>query len=179
MSSQLRKFVLAIHLISSVGWIGAAAAYLALVVIVLTSQDARAVQDAILLMYPIDWFIILPFAAIGFSTGLVLSLATPWGLFRHWWTLFSFLLAIFGLFVLNEYSLTLREMAVVAAKPVLTGSELAMLKDPGHAVHNVGGLGLLLVIAVLNIYKPRGLTRYGWRKQQEAKASRAALARSA
>ena len=44
---------------------------------------------------------------------------------------------------------------------------------------NPTGLRLLLVIAVLNIYKPRGLTRDGWRKEQEAKASRAALARSA
>jgi hypothetical protein len=26
---------------------------------------------------------------------------------------------------------------------------------------------VLLVILVLNVYKPRGMTRYGWRKQQE------------
>jgi hypothetical protein len=26
---------------------------------------------------------------------------------------------------------------------------------------------VLLVIQVLNVYKPRGMTRYGWRKQQE------------
>jgi hypothetical protein len=25
----------------------------------------------------------------------------------------------------------------------------------------------LLVILVMNVYKPRGITRYGWRKQQE------------
>jgi hypothetical protein len=25
----------------------------------------------------------------------------------------------------------------------------------------------LVVITTLNVYKPRGLTRYGWRKQQE------------
>jgi hypothetical protein len=26
---------------------------------------------------------------------------------------------------------------------------------------------VLLVILVLNVYKPQGITRYGWRKQQE------------
>jgi hypothetical protein len=26
---------------------------------------------------------------------------------------------------------------------------------------------VLLVILVLNVYKPRGLTRYGWRKEEE------------
>ena len=28
----------------------------------------------------------------------------------------------------------------------------------------IGGLLLLSAVLVLNIYKPRGLTRYGWRK---------------
>ena len=34
-------------------------------------------------------------------------------------------------------------------------------------VHSVGGTVVLLVILVLNVCKPRGMTRYGWRKQQE------------
>jgi hypothetical protein len=34
-------------------------------------------------------------------------------------------------------------------------------------VHSVGGTVVLLVVLVLNVYKPRGMTRYGWRKQQE------------
>jgi hypothetical protein len=34
---------------------------------------------------------------------------------------------------------------------------------------------VLLVIQTLNIYKPQGLTKYGWRKQQE---ERRALERS-
>ena len=40
-----------------------------------------------------------------------------------------------------------------------------------------GGIGLLILIAiqVMNIYKPRGLTPYGWRKQNENASSRANL----
>lgn len=30
-----------------------------------------------------------------------------------------------------------------------------------------GGLLVLLLIAVLAVFKPRGMTRYGWRKQNE------------
>jgi hypothetical protein len=37
----------------------------------------------------------------------------------------------------------------------------------GDLVHPGLGLVVLLVITVLNVYKPRGLTRYGWRKQQQ------------
>jgi hypothetical protein len=37
----------------------------------------------------------------------------------------------------------------------------------GDLFHSVGGLLVLLIPLVLNIYKPRGLTRYGWRRQHE------------
>jgi hypothetical protein len=40
--------------------------------------------------------------------------------------------------------------------------------DLGHAV---GGLVVLLVITALNVFKPPGLTPYGWRKQQELRAT--------
>src|SRR3546814_20740584 len=33
-----------------------------------------------------------------------------------------------------------------------------------------GGLAVLLVIVTLSTYKPRGMTRYGWRKPQERTA---------
>jgi hypothetical protein len=34
------------------------------------------------------------------------------------------------------------------------------------------GLLVLLVITVLNVYKPQGLTPYGWRKEQEERSKR-------
>lgn len=34
-------------------------------------------------------------------------------------------------------------------------------------VHSAGGLLVLLVPMALSVYKPPGMTRYGWRKQQE------------
>jgi len=37
----------------------------------------------------------------------------------------------------------------------------------GDLLHPGVGLLVLLVITTLNVYKPRGLTRYGWRKQRE------------
>jgi hypothetical protein len=43
---------------------------------------------------------------------------------------------------------------------------------PGSLPHSVGGLVVLLVVLILSIYKPRGLTRRGWRKQQEQRRER-------
>jgi hypothetical protein len=42
----------------------------------------------------------------------------------------------------------------------------------GDLPHAGGGLLVLLVITMLNVYKPRGLTPYGWRKQQEERRRR-------
>jgi len=162
---------LVVHLTSSIGWIGAAVAYVSLVVAVLSNDDQRVVRDAILVMNSVDWFVIVPLAYLGLATGLVMSLGTPWGLFRHWWVVFSLLLTLAAVFVLTEYSLSLRAMAAVASKPTLSHSDLRMLKDPGHAVHNLGGIAVLLVVAVLNTYKPQGVTRHGWRKQQERRVA--------
>jgi hypothetical protein len=35
---------------------------------------------------------------------------------------------------------------------------------PSTLPHSVGGTLVLLVVQVLNVYKPQGLTPYGWRK---------------
>ncbi|SRR6266542_1911318 len=37
----------------------------------------------------------------------------------------------------------------------------------GELLHAGGGLLVLLVAATLSVYKPRGMTPYGWRKQHE------------
>ncbi|GAA1017517.1 hypothetical protein Aple_032050 [Acrocarpospora pleiomorpha] len=38
---------------------------------------------------------------------------------------------------------------------------------PSTLPHSVGGLVVLLITTILSTYKPKGLTRYGWRRQQD------------
>lgn len=84
MTPRLRKFALTVHLTFSVGWIGAVVAYLALVIAAMVSQDAQTVRAAWIAMELIGWFIIVPLALASLLTGLVMSLGTKWGLFRHY-----------------------------------------------------------------------------------------------
>ena len=42
-------------------------------------------------------------------------------------------------------------------------------------MHSIGGGIVLICVLVLNIYKPRGLTRYGWRKDQRERAGAAGV----
>jgi uncharacterized membrane protein len=167
MSPGVRKFALATHLTVSIGWLGAVAAYIALDVSTVTSQDDQMLRAAYLSMESIVRYIIVPLALASLLTGLVMSLGTKWGLFRHYWVLISLVLTVIAtLFLLSETQ-TIGNLADVAADPTTSSRELRAL--PSTLLHSVGGTVVLLVILVLNIYKPPGLTRYGWRKQHEAR----------
>ena len=87
MTPSLRKFALTTHLTSSVGWLGAVGGFLALAVAGLFSRDEQLVRAAYVSMELITWFVIVPLAFVSLLTGLIESLGTPWGLFRHYWIL--------------------------------------------------------------------------------------------
>lgn len=164
MSPALRKFALAVHLTVSVGWIGAVAGYLALDVTVATSQDPQMLRAAWIAMGMIALWIIVPLAVASLLTGLVMALGTKWGLIRHWWVLISFLLTVVATVVLLSETRVISRSAALAADSVTSTAQLVGL--PSTLPHSIGGLVVLLVIQVLNVHKPQGMTPYGWRKQQ-------------
>ena len=162
MSPAIRKLMLTVHIIGSVGWLGAIAAYVALNVPVYVSDDEQIVRAAYLMMEPVLRYALIPLAATALVTGIVQALGTPWGLLRHYWVTISLVLTAFAFVILVLHLPAVEAVAAVAADP--TGDV-----DPlgGDLFHAVGGLVVLLVPLVLNIYKPRGMTRYGWRRAQD------------
>ncbi len=166
MAPGLRKFVLAAHLTFSIGWIGAVVAYLALAVSAMTSQDALTVRGAWVAMELTGWYVIVPLALAALLTGILISMGTKWGLFRHYWVLISLALTIVATVVLLLHMPTVSLMADVAREA--EGAELGKLG--AELLHPGAGLLMLLVITGLNVYKPRGMTRYGQRKQHEEHA---------
>jgi hypothetical protein len=166
MKPGVRKFALSAHLTFSIGWIGAVVAYLALGVAAVTSEDVQTVRSAWTAMELTGWYVIVPLALASLLTGVVMALGTKWGLFRHYWVLISFSLTVFATVVLLLHMPTVSSMANVAQE-----AEGARLDELGGDVGHPGiGLVVLLVVQVLNLYKPPGMTRYGWRKQQEERA---------
>jgi MFS family permease len=165
MPPRLRKFALAVHITLAVGWIGAVASYIALDVAAAASQDAQTLRAAYLGMEIIAWYVVVPLALASLLSGLIMSVGTKWGLFRHYWVLISLPLTIIATVVLLVETQTISNFRNIAADPTTSGDDLRVLGNT--LVHSVGGTVVLLVIVVLNVYKPRGMTRYGWRKQQE------------
>lgn len=164
MSPGFRKFALTAHVTSSVGWLGAVCVLLGMAILGLASEDPLTVRGAYALMQPLGRFVLVPLAVASLATGLVQSLGTAWGLFRHYWVIVKLLITLVATVILLKYIETFTAMAVVAADPA---ADLAAVRNPSPLLHSALALLALVTATVLAIYKPPGLTRYGWRKQRQ------------
>src|SRR5258708_39829585 len=109
-------------------------------------------------------FVLVPLAFASLLSVLIRSLGSPLGLFRHYWVLVKLLLTVLATAVL------LAKMALIDAAARLAGETTLSRGDLRAAglqlvVHAAGGLLILLIATGLSVYKPPGVTRYGWRKQ--------------
>jgi hypothetical protein len=166
MTPGLRKLALTTHVMTSVGWLGSVAAFLALAITGLRSNDAQMVRGAYLAMEATTWLVIVPLAIASLVTGLIVSLGTPWGLVRHYWVLVKFVLTILATALLLLHTRPIGVLAAVARDGIVSGPELVRLQVQ-LVVDAVAASLALLVNVTLSVYKPRGLTAYGRRKQQE------------
>jgi len=164
----LLKFVLTTHVTSSVGLLGAVAGFLALAVTGLTSQDAQMVRGAYLAMDVIARLVIVPLAVAALLIGVVQSLGTRWGLFRHYWVLAKLVMTVLAIIVLLLQMEAISYVASAAAETALSSADLFEARI-SFVVHAAGGLLVLLVPAALSVYKPRGRTWYGRRKRHETR----------
>lgn len=160
MTPSLNKFALTAHVTSSVGWLGAVSAFLALAVTGLISQDAQMVRAAYLAMELTGWCVIVPLSLASLLTGLVQSLGTTWGLFRHYWVVAKLVITILATIILLVHMQPISHVAKVAAQTTLSSEDLRGLRiqlvaDAGAA------LFVLLVATTLSVYKPQGRTPYG------------------
>lgn len=170
MKPRLRKLALTAHVTASVGWLGAVTGFLALAIAGLTSRDPQTVRGTYLAMEVLAWFVIVPLSFASLLTGLVQSLSTTWGVFRHYWILTKLVINLVATVVLLLYLQSLGFLARAAAEETLSGSDLGGLRTQA-VVHAGAALLLLLVAVTLSVYKPPGRTRYGWRKQRELRAA--------
>ncbi|MGO4889529.1 DUF2269 domain-containing protein [Anaerobacillus sp. MEB173] len=168
MTPRVRKFALLIHIVSTLGWIGAIACFLVLSIVGLNSENEQLVSASYLSMELTTLFVIVPLSILSLLSGLIQSLGTKWGLFRHYWVLIKLLLTLVAAIVLYLQLEPISYIADVAAETTLSSADLRGIRQ-SLVVHAVGGLLVLLVVTTLSVYKPRGMTQYGWRKQNNSK----------
>lgn len=165
MSPGLRRAALTAHVVTSVGWLGAVAGFLVLAVVAVQSDDPVTVRALYVAMEVLGLAVLVPLSLASFVSGLVQSLSTTWGLFRHYWVIAKLAISVVATVVLLLYVSTLRLLADAAASPVLD-DDRALLPSGSPVLHAAAAVSVLLVAAGLSIYKPKGVTRRGWREQQ-------------
>jgi hypothetical protein len=166
MTPRLRKLVLTLHIMCSVGWLGGVVGALALSVAGYASEDVQVVRAAYRGIQIVSDYVLIPMSLGSLLTGLVQTLGTTWGLFRHYWTVFKLLINVFATAVLLLETQIIAELADRAADPALNSGSLAAVQTPDLIGHTVGAFVLLLTATALGVFKPGGMTPYGRRKLQ-------------
>lgn len=155
-----RKLTLTTHVVTSVGWLGAVACFLALSLVGLLSDDLATVRGAYLVMEAAGWYVLLPLSVASLATGLIQGFGTRWGVVRHYWVVMKLIINVIATLVLVLYMQSLAYLADQAASPA---ADLESLRSPSPVVHALGAMMLLIAATVLSVYKPKGETRWGHR----------------
>jgi len=166
MPPRARRAFLVAHVGCSVGWLGAVVTSLVLAVTGLASRDNTMVRAVYLALQAIGWYALVPLSLASLLTGLIQSLGTTWGLLRHYWVVVKLLMNLLATGVLLLYTQTLDYLADTARTAATR--DLNELRNPSPVAHAAAAVALLLTALVLSIYKPRGLTPYGQRRQRRS-----------
>jgi hypothetical protein len=173
MKHRVRKIALTAHVASSVGWLGAVAAFESLAVTGLASANSLMVRAAYLAMERVTWFVIVPFACASMVSGLIMALGTKWGLFKHYWILAKFLINALSIALLLLHSRLIHLVATTAAEGPLSPADLRGTRIQLVAVAGAALMALGTATA-LGVFKPRGVTPYG-RATEPKRSSHEAL----
>jgi hypothetical protein len=106
----------------------------------------------------IGWSVIVACAFGALFTGLVQSLGTEWGLFRHYWVLTKLILTVIGTIILVVHMRTVSRVADTAIETLFARGDFELVRTQ-LLVHAAGGLLILLTATVLSIFKPWGRTK--------------------
>lgn len=167
MNRSLRKFILTAHVTFTVGWLGAVVAFLVLAIAGLTSQHTQTISAAYIAMELITRYVIVPLSFAPLLTGPILSLGTPWGLFRHYWILAKLVITILCTIIMQLHVQPIIHLAHVTNMAIINTDIQRMQVQ--MVIASSAALVALVVATILAVYKPKGMTPYGWRKQYEDK----------
>ena len=149
-----------LHITTSVGAVGAVAAFLALASVGL-SREPRVPGATYPAMEVITNLVILPLISLSLVLGILQAVFTPCGLFRQRWIVWKLGLTLSALVILILKLPTIAALAQ-AARDL---APIALDQQREMVIHAAGGLAVLGAAVVLSVYKPVG------RAQVRAKVS--------
>lgn len=132
-----RHWLLFAHVVLSVGWMGAGAANVVLAITAGTSASDDVRRVCYQLINRVDFWLVIPLAFGSLGSGVLISVATKWGLIRYWWvvtklglTIAVILFSTFGVGVWVEQSMT-ATATPAGSSPVATRLVIGALANVG------------------------------------------------
>jgi len=144
------------HLVSSIAWMGAIAAFLALSLVGLRSLEADTVRSCYISMDLVGAYVIVPFSLAALVTGIVQSLITPWGLLRYYWVVAKLFLTIGATSLLMLHQYTAVSAAALRAKAGLPGLPRVGVLATQLVFDASAAILLLLAVTWIAVVKPWG-----------------------
>ncbi|WP_104524834.1 hypothetical protein [Blastococcus atacamensis] len=169
MPPRLRKAALLLHVTTSVGWLGAVGAFLALAVTGLASSARATVRGTYVAADVVTDAVIVPLALASLGSDVLQSLGTPWGLVRHYWVVVKLVLTVASTALLLLHSGPIGHLGAVAGSGARLGADLDGMRLQ-LVVDAAAALLVLLGATALALWKPRGLTRWGRRRSRTTSA---------
>ena len=146
------------HVVVSVGWLGAA--YVMLVLgFVATRSVPELRHDRYGLLHVFDQAAMIPMSLAALVTGLIVAVGTPWGLLRFYWVTVKLVTTVAGMVFAGLY---VSRMAIRAAALTATNTH-ADISSVDLQIH-IGAIVMVTMLTVnttLSVFKPWGRTRRG------------------
>lgn len=145
LSRRARLTLTTIHVVGSVGLLGATASTLLLALAAASSDDPAFAQSAYRLMSLQSAAFGIPLSFLSLLTGIALGLWTSWGVLRHWWTTAKLALLV----------------GVILNGALNIGPSVDALRHGGGSEPRLIGaaalsVSMLAAATALSVFKPRG-----------------------
>lgn len=169
-----RKALLFVHLLCSLAWLGAIAAYCSLAARGLVGAADLSTRAVYVGMQDVGWHIVVPLGFASVLTGIAQAAGTPWGLLRNYWVIVKLVISILALAILLLHMGPTDDLARAAVQDVLLPSDLRGMRLQ-LVLDSAAAIVVLMVAAALGVYKPAGRTP--WARPRDAGALRAPTGR--
>jgi uncharacterized membrane protein len=157
-----KRWLVSAHILSMVVWFGTTVCFLILMIIATQTSDSRTLHIIYTLVETLDVSLIWPSSLASVTTGALIAILTPWGLFRFYWivlkevlSLLSIILGMIGLHPWLLYALTVtsaKEGSLVQAASLVVNQQ----KQFAGIIFQLIALTLMVVIS---LFKPWGQSR--------------------
>lgn len=155
-----RKWLLLLHVVVSVGWLGLNVGNLTLEITGLTTDDPAVQHTALGALYLIGGPLLIPVSLLAYTSGILLGFYSKWGVLKYRWVLVKFILTTVAVLLVPLSLLPgLSELSQLVANT--PPERLADLGPTGLSMLAAGCVSTTMYVtnAVLSVLKPWGRTR--------------------